>query len=404
MQFHRFLRNPKVSVAEMAASAGERTGLRAQGRDIAVIQDTSEIAVGGVAAGRAGFGPVGKGGATRGLLLHAAIAVDIAGALLGLVDERVWTRSGGKRAEGRKRPFAEKESHRWLSTCEAAAERLSGARSITMVADAESDIYEFFAMRPQGLHVLVRSARERRLENGELLYETAAGLAVAGQIERLIPAAPGRRERLAKLELRFGEVAVKAPDGLPKGGPKRLVLTVLDVHETGAPHGIKPVHWRLLTSHTIGDVKRAGDIVDLYRGRFLIEQLFRTLKTAGFDIEAAEIEDPKAFITFTSLAVIAAVSVMQLVKARGGGSGQAHEDCFAPEDKSLIAALSRKLEGKTAKQKNPHPPDDLAFASWVIARLGGWTGYYGKPGPAVMRYGLDRFHAIKLGVQVAKDL
>ena len=86
MQFHRFLRNPKVSVAEMAASAGERTGLRAQGRDIAVIQDTSEIAVGGVAAGRAGFGPVGKGGATRGLLLHAAIAVDAAGALLGLVD------------------------------------------------------------------------------------------------------------------------------------------------------------------------------------------------------------------------------------------------------------------------------------------------------------------------------
>ena len=145
----------------MAASAGARTGERAVGRDIAVIQDTSEILVSGVAAGRAGFGPIGKGGATRGVLVHAAIAVDGAGALLGLVDEQVWTRQGGKRESDRTRPFAEKESYRWLGSCEAAAERLSGARSITMVADAESDIYEFFVNRPQGLHFLVRSARER---------------------------------------------------------------------------------------------------------------------------------------------------------------------------------------------------------------------------------------------------
>ena len=46
----------------------------------------------------------------------------------------------------------------------------------------------------------------------------------------------------------------------------------------------------------------------------------------------------------------------------------------------------------------------LAFASWVIARLGGWTGYYGKPGPAVIRHGLDRFYSIKLGAQVARDV
>jgi hypothetical protein len=348
VRFHRFLRNPKVSVAEMAACAGDRTGLRCQGRDIAVMQDTSEISVGGVAAGRAGFGPIGKGGATRGRLVHAAIAVDAAGALLGLADEQVWTRTGGQAAGGRARPSADKESHRWLKTCEAAAERLSGARSITMVADAESDIYELFAARPEGLHVLVRSAHDRRLENGGLLYQITANLAVAGVIERLIPA-PGRRERLAKLELRFTEVAVRAPDGLPKEAPRRLVLTALDVSEPAAPAGVAPVHWLLLTSHVIGDARRAGEIADLYRGRFLIEQLFRTLKTAGFDIEASEIEDPRALITFAAVAVIAAVSVMQLVKARGGGSGQVHEDCFEPRDKPLIAALSKKLEGKTAK-------------------------------------------------------
>ena len=102
--------------------------------------------------------------------------------------------------------------------------------------------------------------------------------------------------------------------------------------------------------------------------------------------------------------MIAAVSVMQLVKARDGKTGQRHEDCFEADDKPLIIALSRKLSGKTLKQQNPYTPDDLAFASWVIARLGGWTGYYGKPGPNVMRYGLDRYHVIKLGAQIAKDV
>lgn len=392
----------------MAASAGERaggrTGGRAAGRDVAVIQDTSEIAVGGVALGRAGFGPVGKGGATRGVLVHAAIAVDRDGALLGLVDERVWTREGGEKQNDRNRPFAEKESHRWLKTSEAAAARLKGARSITMIADAESDIYAFYAGKPEGLHLLARMARDRRLEGGALLSETIDGLAVCGTIERTIPAAPGRKERLARLDLKWSEVRLKAPAGTPKATPAQLAMTVVEAREQGAPEGATPVHWVLLTTHAVASRARAEKIIDLYRSRFLIEQLFRTLKSAGFNIEEAEIEDPRAFINFTALVLIAAVTVMQLVKARDGGTGQAHDDYFDAEDGPLLAALSRRLEGKTARQKNPHPPDDLAFASWVIARLGGWTGYYGKPGPAVMRMGLERFHAVKLGAEVAKDV
>lgn len=189
-----------------------------------------------------------------------------------------------------------------------------------------------------------------------------------------------------------------------KNAPAQLAMTVVEVRERRAPEGVAPVRWLLMTTHAVRTAARAAEIVDLYRGRFFIEQLFRTLKSAGFHIEEAEIEDPRAFINFTGLALIAAVSVMQLVKARDGGTGQRLEDCFAAEDRPLLATVSAKLAGKTLKQQNPHPPEDLAFASWVIARLGGWTGYYGKPGPAVMRCGLERFHAIKLGAEIAKDV
>ncbi len=392
-------------MAEMAATVGACTGERAAGRDIVVIQDTSEIALGGSKIRAAGFGPVGGGGATGGVLVHAAVAVDAHdGGLLGCVDVRVWNRKEGRRQTDRRRRFTDKESYRWLAGLECAAERLSQARSLTAVMDAESDIYELFALRPPRVHVLIRSAHERKLMNGLGLSQAVAGFAPAGQIERVIPSAPGRKERRAKFDLRFGKVEIKAPGDMPKGLTKSLVLSVVDVHEANGPLGVTPIHWLLLTSHEVDDVQRAQEMVDLYKSRWWIEQLFRTLKSAGFHIEDSELGDPAAFVNFAGLATIAAVTVMQLVKARDGGSGQTIADCFEPEDKPLLQALARRLEGNTARQKNPHPPDDLAFAAWVIARLAGWTGYYGKPGPEVMRHGLDRFHAIKLGAQVAKDV
>ena len=37
------------------------------------------------------------------------------------------------------------------------------------------------------------------------------------------------------------------------------------------------------------------------------------------------------------------------------------------------------MQGKTDRQKNPHPPRSLAWAAWVIARLGGWHDYETSP-------------------------
>jgi len=102
-------------------------------------------------------------------------------------------------------------------------------------------------------------------------------------------------------------------------------------------------------------------------------------------------------IKFVAAASIAAVTIMHLVKARDGTTDQQLADAFEPDDQSLLEALSAKLEGNTVRQKNPHPKGSLAFAAWVIARLSGWTGYYGKPGPKVMRQGLHDFQRIKYG-------
>ena len=67
---------------------------------------------------------------------------------------------------------------------------------------------------------------------------------------------------------------------------------------------------------------------------------------------------------------------------------------------ALLEACCAQLEGKTQRQKNPHPTGSLAYAAWVCARLGGWTGYYGKPGPIVMRHGWLEFQARKRGANL----
>ena len=138
-------------------------------------------------------------------------------------------------------------------------------------------------------------------------------------------------------------------------------------------------------------------MVDLYRMRWTIEEFFRTLKTAGFDIEAADIGDPRVMINLVAATTIAGITIMQLLKARDRTTDQQVTDAFDPDDQPILEALSTQLEGDTVRQKNPHPKGSLAFATWVIARLGGWTGYYGKPGPKVIRRGLDDFRRIKYG-------
>jgi hypothetical protein len=402
MQFRRLLHNRSVTAAEMSQHAGQRTGERVAGRHVVAVQDTSELALGSRQA-RPGYGPVCEGRAA-GLLLHPVLAVEVGtGALLGLVSMQVWNRNSDELAPRRKRATADKESQRWIDGAKQAGTVLAEAASITMISDRESDFYELFVERPQNVDLIVRACQNRRIEALQdepgLLFAFIDIQPEQGRFTTTIPAAPGRSAREAELALRFAAVALRRPlNGANPVLPETVGVTLVDVREVSQPKdGSEPVHWRLLTTHAITTTLDARRIVDLYRSRWNIEEFFRTLKTAGFDIESADIGDPHAMINFVAAAAIAAVTIRQLVQARDGNTDQRLSDAFDPDDRPVLEAICTRLEGKTERQKNPHPKGSLAFAAWVIARLGGWTGYYGKPGPKVMRIGLAEFHAIKYG-------
>jgi hypothetical protein len=403
MQFTRFLRNPRVTPPEIASYAAAGTAARAAGRDVLVIQDTTEVSLGGRRARANGYGPIGKGGALRGLVSHVVLAVDAAtGAVLGLIEAKVWNRDKGKATSRRSRATSDKESQRWIDGAARAAEVLAGARSITIVSDRESDVYEYFARRSPNVHVIARACQDRQIEakdnSARLLFEFIDGLPVQGRFSADIPAAPGRKARAAELEIRFSPVVLRKPQHGAADLPATVSLTVVDVREISEAQDSEPIHWRLLTSQQVPDFAAAQQVVLSYRRRWTIEVYFHTLKTGGIDIEAADISKPSAMMNLVAAGCVASVTIMQLVRARDGNTEQKITDAFDPDDQPVLEALSTELEGKTERQKNPHPKGSLAFAAWVIARLGGWTGYYGKPGPLVMRRGIEEFRQIKRGV------
>src|SRR5215213_8264961 len=101
--------------------------------------------------------------------------------------------------------------------------------------------------------------------------------------------APHTRFLTVPVAVRFMAVELARPtDGVRTGLPKSVVLNLVDVREVDPPAG-EGVHWRLLTTLPVADAAEAFAVADLYRRRWAIEQLFRTLKTKGFDIEAVRI-------------------------------------------------------------------------------------------------------------------
>ncbi len=391
MRITRFLRNPKVSVEEIISQACLRTVAAVAGRHILAIQDTTTLR---------------DDGGGRGIVAHPLIAIDRAdGALLGLVHAELIFRPGGLGASRKARAPADRQSHRWLEgAAHAVSLREAGAASVTVIADREGDMYQAFADKPPGIELLVRASHNRYLEDGQRLFDCTQALEEAGQMRLSLPAAPGRRARDLTLSLRYCQVRLKRPRGRVQGPdqPETTPVYLVEAREVSPPPGIRAAHWRLLTTHPVHTPEAARTIVRYYRERWTIEQLFRVLKTKGFDIEAVRISDEQPFQKLAAACIVAAVSVLQLVRNRDGLARRPLSDVFQPDDLATLRALSKELEGNTARQKNPHPTHTLAFAAWVCARLGGWTGYYGKPGPVVMLNGLQKFKAIQQGWSLAQ--
>lgn len=406
-----------MTPSELIRTLSDHCEQQVEGRHILAISDTSEINLQSH-AGRLkpeGLGVVGNN-RDVGFFIHPTLVLDAAnGFPLGLSTIQLWIREQNRptieeRGGYQNLPIEQKESFKWIASAEQ-TQRCVGvgaARLVTHIGDRESDIYEEFATVPDRYnHVLVRVRQDRRLlGQSYALYDYLRLQKSAGLTTMTVVDDPrvGRAGREAKLAIRYVRVEIQCPENL-KGldYPASLPLYAVEAKEINTPFGQTPIRWRLLTTHRVITVEQALEVIQWYQWRWRIEQLFATLKLKGLDLESTQLESISAIQRLSVLGLSVAVRTLQMVEGRDNRQWPASVT-FSEEQLTFLDQLEPTLQGRTQKQQNPYPHASLPWATWSIARLGGWSGYRSQrpPGMVTLMRGLDRFEALFTGWQLAQ--
>ena len=413
---YRFFRNSAVSEAALIAASARHCQPQVRGRHVLAIQDTTSLNIeahtGRLRAGDSAIGPATPGGQT-GFFLHPTLVMDAEQAFpLGLAHVEVWNRSWQQptkqERQYKSQPFAAKESARWVRSVRRSAPWLAEASRVTVVADRESDVYEVLAQVPDArTDVVLRVAQNRCVsEEPGRLFAVLATQPVQARYSLELRGNATRQARTATIELRWCPVTLHCPASRAKSLVPELPLWALEARETASsvPAGEKPVLWRILTTHALEQPDAARQVIQWYRCRWFIEELFRVLKRQGFQVEAAQLGSGAALRKLCLMALCAALPVMQLTLERDGHYGLAASVVFAESERRCLEGLGPTLAGATVKQQNPFVPGTLAWSAWIIGRLGGWKGYRSQapPGYITMKRGMERFALTFAGWQLAQ--
>lgn len=398
----RFLASRKVTPEAIIDTHAARTQGVAQGRRVVVAQDTTEINFSGRARGRKGLGPAGDG-KSPGFFIHAVVAVDADREdLIGVVGAHIWTRPPGKRKWRQMQPVEAKETVRWIDGAERADAVLQDTAQVVTVEDREGDFYARLARVPKGQDAIIRARHNRKLAEGGALFAAADAWPDLGVSEIAVPPrGPGDKGRRAKVAIRANQVTITKPKAKVRTpDPETLDIGLVEVREIDPPAKVKPVTWRLLTTLPTATRADAQEVVRLYRLRWRIEQVFRALKSDGLALEETQVEEANRLFKLAALGLVAAVRILQLVDARDGSERPA-SDVIDPALIEPVAAIGKRLEGRTERQKNPHAKGSLSWLAWIVARLGGWNCYYKPPGPKTMAIGWRQLAAMVSGYVIA---
>lgn len=386
--YYRFLENENVSRGELAQSLATACQLQVEERHVLAISDSTEINLQSH-AGRLkteGLGVVGNN-RDLGFFLHPTLILNASdGFPLGLSAVQMWTRDPSHQDKHQRnyqtQKIEEKESYKWLRSASQSMPCLKagGVKRVTHIGDRESDLYEEFATVPDAVNdLLVRVCQDRRLWNQKAsLYEYLSQQPSLGTywVEVLADARLERPPREAWLSVRSARVSIQRPQNLSAlDYPPYLSLNAVEAVEINPPAGVKPIHWRLLTTHSVSCIEQALQVIQWYRWRWRIEQLFATLKRAGLNLEATQLESIAAIQRLTILALSVALRILQLLFGRERADVDAGV-VFNDQQQQCLEQLASTLPAKTSLAKEPLPPSLASLGYLANCALGGLVGLF----------------------------
>jgi len=385
---YRFLGNEQIEWQNVMQPHWERTAARAgQFPVVLCIADTTELNFNGQEM--EGLGPLSYE-AQRGMYLHPTYMVTPDREPLGVLDAWIWAREA-RDADGQRGGI--KESVRWIEGYERVAEQaaLLPETRLVYVTDREGDIAELMARAQHLGHPadwLIRSQHNRNLAEAGRLWESVDASPVLGEITFVLPGRAGQKARQVKQELRAQRVKLPGRAGLE--------VTCVAAQETGAPAGVKPVVWRLLTNRQAPDADAVIELIDWYRARWEIEMFFHVLKT-GCQVEALQLSQMDRVERALVLYMIVAWRIARLMRL-GRTCPDLDASLFFHADEIRGAHL-------LAKKVRPKTPVTLNQMIRLVASLGGFLGRKsdGEPGAKTIWIGMQRTMDAAFMIQALRD-
>ena len=399
---YRFFGNDQVTPDAILAPHFRQTAKRASKHEkVLVVHDTSQFEFNGSVI-REGLGRLVNPG--QGFFGHFSLAVTTDGTRepLGLLAiETIFRLDKPKPKSQRKSSDSRGESARWPRAIEAAEQLLDGETRAIHVMDREADSYPILAcLHDAGRSYVIRAFQNRVLvgDDEQRLRDTAK--AAKRSFEREVPLSrrpqrpgapgkrhPGRKGRVARLSFAGTTVEIPRTAKAKKGSSKSIALNVVYVVERRPPRGETPVEWFLLTDLPLTTTDEIGFVVDCYRGRWMIEEYFKALKT-GCAYEKRQLETAHSLLN--AMAVLAPVA-WRLLLLR-------HLAREAPERPASAALTPTQLDVLRAVAKRPIPDKpSVQDAMLAIAGLGGHLPRNGDPGWLVLGRGMHDLLLLELG-------
>jgi hypothetical protein len=379
---YRFFDNATIDSQEILASHVVATGDRVAAVPLVLaVQDTTELDWTAHPA-TSGLGPLAHP-AHQGLLVHTTLAFTPERLPLGLLAQQVWARNPadrGKRATRKRRPLAEKESQKWLTSVDAVIETQAHCPQthFVCVGDREADVYDLLVQeRPSGVDLLVRAAWNRRVDHPErYLWAKVAVQPVVATLGVRVPRPGAQSARQATVSVRWCLALLCPPTHRQAEKLPTVAVWVVQAVEEQPPAGCEPIEWLLLTTGAVHTTAEAVERVDWYACRWGIEVWHKVLKS-GCRIEARQLES--AAQLQRGLAVYSVIA-WRLLYATLVSRAMPAAPCTAllePEEwQALYCAIH-------VTPTPPATPPPLRQAVHWIARLGGFLARRGDGDPGV---------------------
>ena len=420
---YRFFDNDKVTEKDLIKAITDQCESSCIQKDVTVIIDTCTFCLESKynrLKTRDNMGIIFQNGKSNsyGFEVHSSLVYDNSDIPLGFSDIELITPGvvnkyeKGKGWQARQEPIEEKQSYKWLQSCEQSKIVLSQAKHITFVADRECDIIELYdRVKDEKSDFLVRSRFNRNTVDAAGIHQKMKDLLSTCQIQKQIKIEvinEFNKNEIKTIGLKYVTCNLKWPKQKNvqiKNHPHGVPVTIIQAIEISEQPKEKKINWILVSSKEIKDINEALTEVKRYEQRWLIEELHKLLKTDGFDLENNQMEQASSVRKLLLMAMKASIKVLQLKASREGATDLKTEEVFDKEEIECLEELNMELKGTTVKQSNPHVKENLAWAAWIIARLGGWKEFYNAkrpPGNKTFADGLDRFDAILMGYKLKK--